>query len=338
MIRERSDNDQPATGPKPTDSWAHDRLAHRRDDEAWLAGAWADPATRVVPLSGGRVYAVEGRPQWLSPAGLVEALPGVDVTDGVRVLLGERDGVARFALHVQGAGRDATTSAAGSAPRPPEDASAVTGWVGLRSLGLHLMQDIADARLLFHAVGIGEWLERTRFCARCGGTLTARQSGHVQVCDSCGREQFPRIEPAVIMLITQGEPGSPDERCLLGSGLQWGPTRFSTLAGFAEPGEALEDAVRREVFEEAGVRVGRVEWFASQPWPFPSSLMLGFTGRAISTEITIDPSEIADARWFTRAELKAQAESGEISLPTRGISISRTLIESWYGGPLPGSW
>jgi NAD+ diphosphatase len=338
VIRERSDNDQDATAPRSSDSWAHDRLAHRRSDEEWLEQAWADPATRVVPLSGGRVYAVEGRPKWLSPSDVAGALAEVDVTSGVRVLLGERDGVARFALHVHGAGSAATTSAAGSAPRPTDDASAVMGWVGLRSLGPHLMENIADARLLFHAVGIGEWLERTRFCARCGGTLTARQSGHVQVCDSCGREQFPRIEPAVIMLVTHGEPGTPDERCLLGSGLHWGPTRFSTLAGFAEPGEALEDGVRREVFEESGVRVGRVEWFASQPWPFPSSLMLGFTARAISTEITIDPSEIADARWFTRAELKDQAESGEISLPARGISISRTLIEAWYGGPLPGSW
>jgi NAD+ diphosphatase len=337
VIRERSDSDQPATGPRPSDNWAHDRLAHRRTDEAWLEQAWADPATRVVPLSGGRVYAAEGRPQWLSPADLADALPEVEVRSGVRVLLGEREGVARFALHIQDVGTGAVTSAGGRVP-PPEDGARPSGWVGLRSLGLHLMENIADARLLFHAVGIGEWLERTRFCARCGGTLTARQSGHVQVCDSCGREQFPRIEPAVIMLITHGEPGTSDERCLLGSGLQWGPTRFSTLAGFAEPGEALEDAVRREVFEESGVRVGRVEWFASQPWPFPSSLMLGFTGRAISTEITIDPSEIADARWFTRAELQAQAESGEISLPTRGISISRSLIEAWYGGPLPGSW
>lgn len=317
---------------------AHDRLAHRRSDEVWLAEAWANPATRVLPISGGRVYAASGRPSWFAPADLGGAVPDVDLSGGVRVLLGERDATALFALHVPDAGRDATTSTGGGVRSPGADPTIVGGWVGVRSLWMHLMESASDARLLFHAIGIGEWLERTHFCSSCGGALRPEQSGHVQRCDGCGREHFPRIEPAVIMLITDGEPGSPDERCLLGRGVQWLEERFSTLAGFAEPGEALEDAVRREVFEESGVRVGQVDWFASQPWPFPSSLMLGFMGRAISTDITIDPTEIADARWFTRAELKAQAESGDITLPTRGLSISRTLIEAWYGGPLPGSW
>jgi NAD+ diphosphatase len=308
VIRERSDNDQ----------WAHDRLAHRRIDTEWLEVAWRNPASRILPISGGRVLALDGVPQWLTPDEVAAGVPGVDLAGGVRILLGERDGVARFAVHVSGAEAD--------------------GFVGLRALGRHLMASRSDARLLFHAVGLGEWLDRTRFCATCGGALSVRQAGHMQVCDACGREQFPRIEPAVIMLITHGEPGSPEERCLLGSGLQWGPTRFSTLAGFAEPGEALEDAVRREVLEEAGIRVGGVTWFGSQPWPFPSSLMLGFTGRALTTDITVDPAELADARWFTREELRVEAESGAISLPARGVSISRVLVEHWYGAELPGGW
>lgn len=292
---------------------AHDRLGHLRGDGAGLDERWQDPAARVLPVSGGRIRARDGRPDWVRSAEVDTTTEG-----GVRILLGERDGATYFAWHVPGQeGQE---------------------WVGLREVGRHMMQDGWDRALVFHAVGMAEWLDRTRFCPRCGGALTAQQAGHVLVCEACSREHFPRIEPAVIMLITDGDPGSPEERCLLGSGLQWGPTRFSTLAGFAEPGESLEDSVRREVLEEAGVVVGEVQWFGSQAWPFPSSLMLGFFGRATSTEITVDPVELADARWFTRADLRAQAESGEISLPGRGISISRELIEAWYGGELPGHW
>jgi NAD+ diphosphatase len=139
------------------------------------------------------------------------------------------------------------------------------------------------------------------------------------------------------MLITDGEPGSPEERCLLGRQPAWPRGRYSTLAGFCEPGESLEDAVRREVAEETGVVVGEVTYFGNQPWPLPASLMLGFTGRASSADIVCDLDEIEDARWFTRAELRAGAESGDLVLPG-GVSISRSLIEAWYGGRLPGSW
>jgi NAD+ diphosphatase len=139
------------------------------------------------------------------------------------------------------------------------------------------------------------------------------------------------------MAVTYGEPGSPDEQILLGRQTVWPPGRFSTLAGFCEPGESLEDAVRREVREEVGVPVGEVTYFGNQAWPFPSSLMLGFTARALAQEIVLDQDEIEDARWFTRAAMRAAAESGEIALPS-GVSISRSLVETWYGGPLPGTW
>ena len=112
---------------------------------------------------------------------------------------------------------------------------------------------------------------------------------------------------------------------------------YSTLAGFVEPGESLEEAVAREVHEETGVAIGRVSYHSSQPWPFPASIMLGFYAEALSEAITLDPTELTDARWFTRAELRAEAESGRLLLP-RGVSISRSLVEHWYGGPLPGSW
>ena len=256
---------------------------------------------------------VDGRLDWVSPT----AAPA-----GLRVLLGERDGRAWFAVLVT-----------------PEAAPGERGdWVGLRAV-LQALADhaAADAPLVFHAMGLAEWHFATRFCPRCGGPLTAAAAGHELRCGQCGKTQFPRTDPAVIMLISDGQPGSPDERCLLGRQPSWPPGRFSTLAGFCEPGESLEDAVRREVAEETGVVVGEVTYFGNQPWPFPQSLMLGFTGRAVSPEIQVDGAEIEDARWFTRAELAAGATSGELLLPGY-LSISRPLVEHWYGGKLPGTW
>jgi len=292
---------------------SHDRVAHRRGDDAWLEERWADPSTRVLPISGTRLRPVDGRLEWVAPA---------DAPDGVRVLLGERDGTTYFAVLLD----------------PRQAPAAKEEWVGLRALAMAFESDSTDAPLVFHAMGIAEWHWRTRHCPSCGERLSSRLAGHVLHCDGCEKEQFPRTDPAVIMIVAHGEPGSEDERCLLGRGVWWPEGRFSTLAGFAEPGETLEDAVRREVLEEVGVVVGGVEWFGNQPWPFPSSLMLGFIARALTTEIVLDEAEMADARWFTRAEMKAEAESGAVVLPGRGVSISRSLVEHWYGGELPGSW
>ena len=186
-----------------------------------------------------------------------------------------------------------------------------------------------------HAVGIAEWHWSTRHCPRCGGTLEPRNTGHERRCMACGRAQVPRTDPAVIMVVVDGE--APDDRCLLGRHPDWPEGRYSTLAGFVEPGESVEQAVRREVLEEAGIRVGQVSYFGSQPWPLPASLMMGFVAHAETVEVTVDGEEIEDARWFTRAEMKEEAEAGTLVLPG-GISISRSLVEWWYGEPLPGSW
>ena len=266
----------------------------------------------MLVVSGTRVRPQDGRVPWVSPA---------DAPDGVRVLLGEHDGRAWFAV-VTG----------------PEAAQAAKDeWFPLRGLLPHLAdQELAGAPLVFHALGLAEWLWVTRFCPRCGEPLSPRAAGHELACAN-GHVQFPRTDPAVIMVVTSGEPGSEDERCLLGRQAIWPPGRYSTLAGFCEPGETLEDAVRREVLEETGVVVGDVTYFGNQPWPLPASLMLGFVGRAVSEEINVDNDEIDDAQWFTRAEMKAGAEAGELVLPG-GVSISRSLVEHWYGGPLPGQW
>lgn len=290
----------------------HDRAAVRRSDDAWLQERWSDPASRVLVVSGTRVRPVDGALPWVAPH---------EAPAGLRVLLGEQDGAARFAV----------ITGAGTAKAEPGE------WLPLRGLLPHLADDaVASAPLVFHALGLAEWLWATRFCPRCAGPLTPRASGHELACAN-GHVQFPRTDPAVIMLVTSGAPGAEDERCLLGRQAVWPEGRYSTLAGFCEPGETLEDAVRREVLEEAGVVVGEVEYFGNQPWPLPASLMLGFIGRATSTDIEVDDDELDDARWFTRAEMRALAEDGTIALPS-GVSISRSLVEHWYGGPLPGSW
>lgn len=296
---------------------AHDRVAVHRKDQDWLDARWADPGTRVLVVSGTRVRPVDGAVEWVAPQ---------EAPDGVRVLLGEYDGRAWFA------------SIGG--PEAAQDAK--DEWFPLRAL-LPRLAGIdsagvagAGAPLVFHALGLAEWLWVTRFCPRCGSPLDVRAAGHELVCANA-HVQFPRTDPAVIMVVASGEPGAEDERCLLGRQAIWPPGRYSTLAGFCEPGETLEDAVRREVLEETGVIVGEVDYFGNQPWPLPASLMLGFVGRAVSEEIKVDADEIEDARWFTRAQMKAEAEEGSLVLPG-GISISRSLVEHWYGGPLPGQW
>ena len=293
---------------------AHDRAGERRVDEDWLDSRWADPKTRVLLVAGTRIRPVDGGVPWLPPA---EA-----TYDGRRVLLGERDGRTWFALLVD-----------------PAEAPGERGeWVGIREVLPYLARgDVNEAPLVFHAIGMAEWHFATRHCARCGGRLESRLAGAELVCTECGKAQFPRTDPAVIMAITHGDPGADDEELLLGRQDAWPAGRYSTLAGFLEPGETLEDAVRREVWEEVGVRVGEVTYFGNQPWPLPASLMLGFLGRAETREITVDGKEIEDARWFTRAQMREEASDGSLLLPG-GVSISRSLVEHWYGGPLPGSW
>jgi NAD+ diphosphatase len=284
---------------------AHDRIADRRVDDAWFEEVWADPATRVLVVAGTRFRLVDGQIRWVSPH---------EAPEGTAVLLGDLGGVVHFAVVVA-----------------PEQAD--ESWTGLRGIVAEI--DETEAALVVHAVGIAEWLFATRHCTRCGGAVEAAQLGHVLRCASCGREDFPRTDPAVIMVVVDGE--APDDRCLLGRHPAWPPGRYSTLAGFVEPGESMEQAVRREVLEESGIQVGEVTYFGSQPWPLPRSLMVGFVAHAESTEVSVDGEEIEEARWFTRAQMKAEAEAGTLLLPG-GVSISRSLVELWYGGPLPGQW
>jgi len=200
-------------------------------------------------------------------------------------------------------------------------------WASLRQVGAVI--DDTGAGIFTTAVALVSWHRFHTHCANCGAGTDVVQAGWVRLCPACGREHFPRTDPAVIMTVID-----PDGRLLLGRHANWPEHRYSTLAGFVEPGEPLEDAVRREVAEEAGVRVGAVHYRGSQPWPFPSSLMLGFQGEALSSEITVDTVEIADARWWSREELQTDVRTGNLVLPPV-VSIARRLIEDWFGGPIP---
>ncbi len=275
-----------------------------RTDDAWLDTAWDDATTRVLLLNESEVVvASDGTgPVWVDPA---------DAPSGRRLLLGDQDGEARFAVSVDPA-----------AVRLPSEP--------LRSQLTSL--EPAEAALVLQAVALAEWHRSHKHCPRCGGLLESTQAGHVQVCADCGRPQFPRTDPAVIMLVTDDE-----DRCLLGRQSRWPEGRFSTLAGFVEPGESLEQAVAREVEEEVGVLVDSVAYFGNQPWPFPASLMIGFFARASTTDINVDGAEISEARWLTREEVASLSAEGTLVLPG-GVSISHALIETWYGGPLPGRW
>ena len=296
-----------------------ERRAELRDDPDWLASARADPGTRYV-IAAGATQLV--RVPSADIALLRNGDPLVDGADEAAfTLLGWFRG-SRTVLIEYGA---QAVPAAG-APLPDE-----TELRELRPLAPLLQADAAS--LLAYARALVLWRARHRFCGVCGAPNRSARAGHVLRCtrESCGNETFPRLDPAIIVLVADAS----GERALLGRQASWPAGRYSTIAGFVEPGESLEDAVVREVEEEAGVHVDDVRYVASQPWPFPSSLMLGFSAVARTHEISLRDGELEDARWFTRAQIAA----GHPALPPPG-SISARLIDSWYGQPggPPGRW
>jgi NAD+ diphosphatase len=281
-----------------------------RTDPDWLQAAWADQGTRVIVVERGQALCEldngEARLAFVAAA---------EAPDGVQFLLGvDDDGVAYFGV-------------AGPLPDQPRP--------GIRAASLReagpLLSD-RDAGLLTHAVALANWHETFTHCPRCGSPTDPIASGHARKCPVDGSEHFPRVDPAMIVLVTD-----PADRALLARNAMWPQRRVSILAGFVEAGESAEQAVAREVAEETSIAVSAVTYLGSQPWPMPQSLMLGFQAAAVGTEIKVDADEIAEAHWYSRADLAAAVASGDLLLPPP-VSIAHRIIQSWYGSELPGSW
>jgi NAD+ diphosphatase len=306
-----------------------ERADHLRKDNAALLALRRHPATRLVPVWRGTVLVTTDITN--SPPEIATLSVDAFVPDNDPIFLGLIDGNGYFAINCtalddgeQTAVAAQATSLDGSA-RPAE-------FSDLRLVGPHVPAN--DGALLAYARGMVYWQEHSRFCTRCSAALISKQGGHVRHCnnEACGHDEFPRTDPAVIMLVAHMPTDDTPARCLLGRAPAWPEGVYSTLAGFVEPGESLEQAVMREVQEETAVLTTDVSYIASQPWPFPRSIMLGFQALATSIEITCDPRELADARWFTREQLASFGNWGDEryaqQLP-RPDSIARYLINRW---------
>ena len=286
-----------------------DRAEERRSDIDWQESVWSAPTTRVLRVHRSRFPLTAADDLHWVDAGQVDL-------SAERLFLGIEGDTAYFAARV--------------GPDDDEGVPSALTWGDLRQFGAGL--DARDAGLAVTAVALDNWHSNHPRCSRCGEVTQVGNAGWIRRCPACSAEHYPRTDPAVIMLAID-----ENDRALLGRRADWQPGWFSTLAGFVEAGESAEAAVRRELAEESGVIVNEVRYLGSQPWPFPCSLMLGYHARAVSTDITVDATEIVEARWFTREELRAECEAGTAAVPP-AVSIARRIIEDWFGGPIPGEW
>jgi NAD+ diphosphatase len=299
-----------ASRPNVYSSSPLDRLAHRREDPDWINDHLRDPNSLFVPVWRSRSLVrgtADGNPEAVYISG--QMATELRMQGGPWAFLGTLDDRAVFAVDIS-----ATDD---PVPLLPES---LGNFVDLRSVGWGVPRP--EASVLAHARGLMHWRQRHKFCGVCGGACDSQSAGHMMQCTVCNTQHFPRTDPAVIMLVHRGD------RALLGHSTRFPKsTMYSTLAGFVEPGESLEEAVRREVQEESGITVGAVHYHSSQPWPFPGNIMLGFYAEALTEEITIDPDELKDARWFSRDDIRNRSQLG-FDLP-RVDSIARRLIEDW---------
>jgi NAD+ diphosphatase len=309
----------------PSLNLTYTTLSLRRDNMSrrpaeWLAERMAE-SFGVVPVLGSQSLVITGD---APRAYIFEGDAAGDILDDSiqEILLGTDDHKPVFAASVDEALAERIVAMTGGAAE----------FVDLRSVGPFLPP--ADAHVLAHARGMAYWHARHGFCGVCGSKTRSRHSGHERQCinPDCTISHFPRTDPAIIVLVHRTDV--PGGACLLGRHARWPFGMYSTLAGFVEPGETLEQAVSREVFEEANIETTNVQYLASQPWPFPSSLMLGFHAEATSFDIEIDHEELSDCRWFTRDDIRGMkewvdAKDDDTRLP-RKDSISRWLIQTWF--------
>ena len=291
------------------------RISEKRGDKAWLQEQLDLPDAKLIPLWRGhpliempREPDDQAQPLWLNPAARSEF-----ASDARVILLGYHGAAPYFAIDASASGSSAETA-------PFSDLGA---YRSLRDVADSLARE--DLAILGQALWILDWHRRHQFCANCGSRSEMRLGGVSRHCTECETDHFPRTDPVAIVLVTYGDT------CLLGRGVKFPPNFFSALAGFLEPGETLEECAVRETYEEAGVRVDNVRYIFSQPWPFPSSLMVGFLAEAEDQELTLDPTEIAEARWVSKEEIRSLI-SGErrddLWIPPK-FAIARQLLEVW---------
>lgn len=286
-----------------------DRVAQFRRDDAWVTAQYVAEQTMFIPVWRSRSLIEQGA----EPRGVMMSIAETRAlmeTATTTVLLGVRNEVAYFAIDIS--------------PMEAQEVNELRAdgeFVDLRSVGAVL--DRTEASILAYAKGIMHWHSRHLFCGVCGSPTESQDAGHLRKClnQNCSAGHFPRTDPAVIMLVQK------DDRALLGRKAEWMPGMYSTLAGFVEPGESLEQAVAREVMEESGVEITNIRYHSSQPWPFPSSLMLGFFADAVTEKLIPWDDELEDLQWFTRQEL-ADGGAGIAQRP-RSDSIARRLIDEW---------
>ena len=292
-----------------------DRASERRRDAAWLRSLLDDPAARILPLHDLRPLTRAADPPVLDWQNVAPWHQTIE-QGATLIFLGLDESGPRFAVDASGA--------AGLLVSENERFDVRT---------LAPLLPAGEAAILAEARSLIDWHARHGFCAQCGAPTRVTAAGWVRRCPECKASHYPRSDPVTIMLAVRGEYG------LLGRNRRRPGSRFSCLAGFMEPGETIEECVRREVHEESGVRVGRVRYLACQPWPFPSTLMMGFVCEALSEEITVDPEELAEARWFSRDEIRAmvaRAATGpddptQVSVPGP-VAIAHQICRRWSSG------
>ncbi|MEA3376587.1 MAG: NAD(+) diphosphatase [Chloroflexota bacterium] len=304
-----SDDGEQSAG-KVFAGFALGRVARQRRDETWVRERSRDPTTRFVPIWESKVLVSDQptpRPILLRTEDAETLLQRAESV----VLLGEAEGGAYFAIDLTEHDDLPPRLARAGEFRPLRSVAAILDW--------------REAALLTYAKAMIYWHQRHRFCGDCGSATASTHGGHLRVCsnEQCRQHHFPRTDPAIIVRVSRGE------RCLLGRQPMWAEGLYSIIAGFVEPGENLEAAVAREVREETGIRLTGIRYHSSQPWPFPSSLMVGFTARATSASIRLHDGELEDARWLSRGEIADGLRQGSLRLP-REISISYRLIEEWF--------
>lgn len=284
------------------DGWTHsrlDRVEPQRADERWIAGLWGHPEARVLYVDD------QGNVPSANDGTSISLVPAAGPYDPqAHLLIGLVDSEPLFAQSV----------------------TQVPGAESLRAVSAALDETLRDVATT--AVALHNWHASAPHCGACGGLGEVRTGGHSRVCLTCGRVRFPRTDPAIIVAVTD-----PDDRILLARPPSWATTRMSLVAGFVEAGECLEQAVEREVAEEVGLRVRNETYLASQPWPFPRSLMVGFHAVCDDTNFTVDGDEVEQAGWFSRSRLDEAVRSGEVSLPGQS-SIASRIITAWRSGPL----